>query len=83
MGACAGRDRRSLGQAIRSYGPGELLCVCAASQDHETGEIIQAVPGVFIGYLDFSGALDQPARRPEWLALCRAMLGRSAIGRRG
>jgi hypothetical protein len=72
-------DIEALGQAIRSYGPGELLCVSAADQDHAAGEIMPAAPGVFIGYLDFSGTLDLAARQPEWLALCRTMRGMSVV----
>nr|WP_294526598.1 hypothetical protein [uncultured Rhodopila sp.] len=65
----------ALGRAIRRYGSGELLCVCNADAAHPEGDIVAAVPGIFIGYLDFSGHPDAPSRKPGWLALCRKMLG--------
>jgi tetratricopeptide (TPR) repeat protein len=67
-------ETEALGQALRSYGPGALLCVCPADATHPEDSIISAAPGVFVGYMDFSGRLDVFQRHDRWLVLCRRML---------
>jgi tetratricopeptide (TPR) repeat protein len=71
-------ETEALSRALRSYGPGRLLCVCPADPAHSAGGIEPAAPGVFVGYLDFSGLLDVAPRRAEWEALCRKMLNLSS-----
>jgi tetratricopeptide (TPR) repeat protein len=69
----------ALSRAIRSYGEGELLCVCAADPAHPEGTIVPAALGVFVGYIDFSGRPRVGERQPTWEALCRTMLGMSKL----
>ena len=66
-------------RTIRSYGPGELLCVCPADSTHPAGYVVPAAPGVFVGYIDFSGRLNETERRIEWALLCWSILGMSDI----
>jgi tetratricopeptide (TPR) repeat protein len=72
-------ETEALSQAIRSYGAGELLCVCAATSAHPEGTIVPAAPAVFVGYIDFSGRSDVVQRRSAWEMLCRAMSGMAAM----
>jgi hypothetical protein len=72
-------ETEALSRAIRSYGPGELLCVCPADQTHPEGEIVPVAPGVFVGYIDFSGRLDPVQRHEWWERLCAKMLRMSAL----
>ncbi len=73
-----GAETGALSQAIRSYGSGELLCICPAGSSHDDGEIIQAAPGTFVGYMDFSGRFDVVQRHLMWETLCRRMLDMSS-----
>ncbi len=68
------KETEALSQAIRSYGQGELLCVCPADGSHPAGRILPAAAGVFIGYIDFSGRLDVVQRHSAWESMCEAML---------
>jgi len=72
---------QALSRALQTYGAPELLCVCAADEEHPEGEIAPAAPGVFIGYIDFASGLDVAARHAAWIGLCRTMLSRSARSR--
>jgi tetratricopeptide (TPR) repeat protein len=72
-------ETQALGRAIRSYGPGELLCVCPADEAHSEGRIAAAAPGLFVGYIDFAGRPDVVQRHAVWEALCRTMLSISAL----
>jgi predicted Zn-dependent protease len=69
-------ELEDLGYGIRSYGPGELLCVVAADAEHPPGEVEDRAPGVRVAYMDFSSEIDVAPRTPAWLALCRKALGR-------
>ncbi len=71
----------ALGRGVRSYGPGELLCVCPADEAHPEGVVRSAGAGVFIGYMDFSAASDVAARRPAWEKMCRTIVSLSALSR--
>jgi tetratricopeptide (TPR) repeat protein len=73
----------ALGRGVRSYGPGELLCVCPADEAHPEGVVRSAGTGVFIGYMDFSAASDVAARRPAWEKMCRTIVSLSALSRPG
>jgi hypothetical protein len=77
--AVTGAEITALSQAIRSYGPAELLCVCQADAGHLEGTIEPAAPGVCVGYMDFSGRVPQRERHDTWEMLCRTMLGISAL----
>ncbi len=68
------KETEALSQAIRSYGQGELLCVCPADGSHPAGRIVPAAASVFIGYIDFSGRLDVVQRHSAWESMCEAML---------
>jgi tetratricopeptide (TPR) repeat protein len=70
-------ETTSLSRAIRSYGMGQLLCVCPADSAHPEGHIVPAAPGVFVGYIDFSGQLTELQRHAVWEVLCWSMLGLS------
>jgi hypothetical protein len=71
----------ALSRGIRSYGTGELLCVCPVSSMHPEGEIVAAAPGLFVGYMDFSSHLDQAERLESWETLCQTMLRLSKLPR--
>ncbi len=65
----------AIGQGIRSYGPGQFLCVCPADREHPEGTIDVRAPGVSVGYIDFSVPNGQDARKSAWLALCSKVAG--------
>lgn len=67
----------ALSHAIRSYGMGQLLCVCPADSMHPAGHVVPAAPGVFVGYIDFSGQLSEVKRYLVWEVLCWSMLALS------
>jgi tetratricopeptide (TPR) repeat protein len=71
----------ALSHAIRSYGMGELLCVCPADSTHPEGHVVPAAPGVFVGYIDFSGKLSEQQRHAVWEVLCWSMMGLSDFPR--
>jgi Flp pilus assembly protein TadD len=71
-------EAAALSRALQTYGAPELLCVCAADAEHSEGEIVHTAPGVFAGYIDFSGGLNVAARHAAWIGLCRKMLPLSA-----
>ena len=61
---------RALSYAMRSYGPGELLCVCQSDPEHPEGTIVAAATSVFVGYLDFfAPPFDVVQRRPAVLEI--------------
>ncbi len=70
----ADAEINALSQALRTYGPANLICACPSDASHPEGEIFQAAPGVFIGYIDFSGPMDVEPRYPAWETLCRKMI---------
>jgi tetratricopeptide (TPR) repeat protein len=67
-------ELEDLGQGIRSYGPGQLLCVFASDSEHPPGHLETCTPGVQVGYLDFASGNEYQSRTPAWLALCRKVL---------
>ncbi len=60
-----------LGRAIRSYGPGGLVCILAADAEHVPGRLDRRSPGVQVGYLDFASQEEYRSRMRAWLGLCR------------
>ena len=72
-------ETEALSRAIRSYGTGQLLCVCPADSTHPEGHIVPAAPGIFVGYIDFSGQLTEQQRHAVWEVLCWSMLGLSDV----
>ncbi|MGD0109232.1 MAG: hypothetical protein ABSC06_35125 [Rhodopila sp.] len=73
-------ETAALSRAILSYEPNNLLCVCPADPIRPQHKIVAAAPGVFIGYMDFSGRLHVEERHVEWAALCGTMLGMTTPG---
>lgn len=76
-------EPEALSRALQTYGPNELLCVCPADSTHPDGEIEPVAPGIFVGYIDFSGRLDVEQRHAEWEKLCGKMLRVSALPQTG
>jgi tetratricopeptide (TPR) repeat protein len=72
-------ETKALSEAIRSYGTGELLCVCAADAEHPEGRVEAVAPSVFVGYIDFASWRDMAQRRPVWEMLCQAMASMSTV----
>jgi hypothetical protein len=67
-------DAQAIRQGLRSYGPGEILCVCSADAQYPQGVIEARAPGLWVGFIDFLGLIELDARMPAWLAICQAVL---------
>jgi tetratricopeptide (TPR) repeat protein len=70
-------ETKALSEAIRSYGAGELLCVCGADAEHPEGRIEAVAPSVIVGYVDFARRRELAQRLPVWETLCQAMVSMS------
>ena len=64
-------------EAVRSYGPGTLLCVALADEAHKAGSVKMIQPGFFIGRVGMFGNAGLTQARgvdlPAWQSVCEAV----------
>jgi hypothetical protein len=73
MGAVPVEEVFPLAMAIRRYGPGTLLHVTLADEEHPSGTVAEEYPGFMVGYVDRFAPGDNAhdLELDQWVGICR------------